>query len=106
MTDSADSPLRNVEVVVAQTRHDFTFGNIGFDFLELSNGEPNGVGTEQLAELYTDLFNTATLPFYWGRFEPERGTPDTVRLRQAAVWFRERGVALKGHPLVWHSVQP
>ncbi|HUG51659.1 MAG TPA: endo-1,4-beta-xylanase [Terrimesophilobacter sp.] len=106
MTDSTDTPLRNAQVVVAQTRHSFTFGNIGFDFLELSNGEPNGVGTEQLAELYTDIFNTATLPFYWGRFEPERGTPDTARLRQAAVWFRERGVALKGHPLVWHSVQP
>jgi GH35 family endo-1,4-beta-xylanase len=106
VTDSTDTPLRNAQVVVAQTRHAFTFGNIGFDFLELSNGEPNGVGTEQLAELYTDIFNTATLPFYWGRFEQERGTPDTVRLRQAAVWFRERGVALKGHPLVWHSVQP
>jgi endo-1,4-beta-xylanase len=106
VTDSTDVPLAETEIVVAQTRHSFTFGNIGFDFLELANGEPDGVGTERLAELYTEVFNTATLPFYWGRFEPERGAPDTVRLQQAARWFREHGVALKGHPLVWHSEQP
>lgn len=82
------------------------FGNIGFDFIGLANGEPDDVGTEALAQRYAEVFNTATLPFYWGRFEPERGAPDTTRLRAAARWFRDRGIALKGHPLVWHTVQP
>jgi endo-1,4-beta-xylanase len=106
VTDASGEPLANTEVVVAQTRHEFGFGNIGFDFIGLANGEPDGIGTEHLAELYADVFNTATLPFYWGRFEPVRGAPDTARLRQTARWLRERGVALKGHPLVWHTVQP
>lgn len=52
------------------------------------------------------MFNTATLPFYWAGFEPVRGEPDTGRLLETARWFRDRGVSLKGHPLVWHTLSP
>ena len=106
VTDASGAALPNAEVVVSQVSHAFGFGNIGFDFLGLANGEPDDIDTESLADLYADLFNTATLPFYWGRFEPTRGAPDTARLQQTARWFRQRGVTLKGHPLVWHTVQP
>jgi endo-1,4-beta-xylanase len=104
--DATGNPVPNAEVTVAQTRHAFGFGNIGFDFIGLANGEPDGVGTDDLAALYVDVFNTTTLPFYWGRFEPTRDAPDTVRLQRTARWFREKGIAIKGHPLVWHTVQP
>jgi len=106
VADTSGRALANTEVSVAQISHAFGFGNIGFDFLSLANDEPDEIGTETLATLYNDIFNTATLPFYWGRFEPRRGEPDTARLQQAARWFQQRGVALKGHPLVWHTVQP
>lgn len=106
VTDATGAPLSGADVVVQQTGHAFGFGNIGFDFIPLANGEPDPIATEDLAGLFTDVFNTATLPFYWGRFEPERGRPDTARLQRTARWFRERGVRLKGHPLVWHTVQP
>lgn len=105
------------EVTVAQHRHQFLFGNIGFDFIPLANGETSldpaegetfgGASIDQLehlADLFLDVFNQATLPFYWGRFEPERGRPDTERLLRTARWFTEHGVVLKGHPLVWHTV--
>jgi endo-1,4-beta-xylanase len=101
VTDAAGRPLADRDVVVEQTRHDIAFGNIGFDLIGHANGEED---ESALAEDWLALFDTATLPFYWGRFEPERGHPDTVRLLVAARWFRERGVAVKGHPLVWHSV--
>ncbi len=61
---------------------------------------------EHLAELWLDLYNYATLPFYWRGFEPERGRPDTRRLHRTAQWFHEHGVAVKGHPLVWHTLAP
>ncbi|PZE83290.1 endo-1,4-beta-xylanase [Curtobacterium sp. MCBD17_032] len=105
VTDADGAPVPGAEVVVEQQRHAFGFGNIGFDFVGLADGEPD-VGTPELADLWLDVFNTATLPFYWGRFEPERGRPDTERLQRTAAWFRDRGVATKGHPLVWHTVQP
>ncbi|GAB3584379.1 endo-1,4-beta-xylanase [Leifsonia lichenia] len=104
--DARGEPLAGVEVTVEQTRHAFAFGNIGFHFIPLANGESTSDADERLAALYTDVFNTATLPFYWGRFEPQRGEPDTLRLQRTARWFREGGIALKGHPLVWHTVQP
>ena len=92
-------------------------GNSGFDLIPLANGQTNGVNDspfggaapsqgEHLAELWLDLFDTATLPFYWAGFEPERGRPETARLRATAQWFADRGVRVKGHPLVWHTLAP
>src|SRR3712207_5763869 len=111
------SPCADEDVLVQQVRHDFAFGNIGFDFVGLANREPadsrrNVFGgadpeaAERLEHLWLDVFNTATLPFYWAGFEPVQGRPDTRRLQAAAVWFRERGVSVKGHPLVWHTLAP
>lgn len=95
-------PLANTEVVVEQTRHDFGFGCIGFDLIDHANGTAD---ESRLAADWLGLFNLTVLPFYWGLFEPKRGEPDTARLQQAARWFRERGVRVKGHPLVWHTVK-
>jgi GH35 family endo-1,4-beta-xylanase len=100
------APLAGREVTVAQTRHKFLFGSSGFD-LALANGELQGERKER-AELrrarQMELMNAITLPFYWGRFEPVRGRPDTARLMAAAKWLVERGVLVKGHPLCWHTV--
>ncbi|MFD2093696.1 endo-1,4-beta-xylanase [Blastococcus deserti] len=111
------SPCADTEVLVEQVRHDFPFGNIGFDFVGLANEERGELrenvfggadpeAAERLEDLWLDLFNTATLPFYWAGFEPVEGQPDTARLRAAAAWFRDRGVSVKGHPLVWHTLAP
>jgi GH35 family endo-1,4-beta-xylanase len=103
------APLANKEVTVGQTRHKFLFGNIGFEFLPLANNEVQGAERarlESLAEKWLALFNFSTLPFYWGKFEPVRGKPDTARLLAAARWFLDRSVPLKGHPLCWHTSQP
>ena len=110
-------PLADTEVTVEQLRHAFSFGNIGFDLIGYANGETEpgstgsfggatGSGIEQLARQWLDLFNTATLPFYWGNFEPERGQPDTARLLRTAQWFRDQGCTVKGHPLAWHTLAP
>ncbi|WP_296604271.1 endo-1,4-beta-xylanase [Nocardioides sp.] len=113
------APLADADVMVRQVRHAFAFGNIGFDFVDLAAAQvgiaadgPHVFGgadresAERLVELWLDVFNTATLPFYWAGFEPAEGRPDTERLLAAARWFRERGVSLKGHPLVWHTLAP
>lgn len=99
------APLADAEVVVEQTRHAFGFGNIGFDLIPLANGR-GAPGDDALAERYVELFNAATLPFYWREFEPEPGAPRTEELRSAAEWFRDRDIAVKGHPLAWHTMAP
>lgn len=111
------SPAANREVMVSQARHAFGFGNIGFDFVGLANGDSDDAaasvfgGTKpstaaQMAPLWLDVFNVATLPFYWRGFEPVQGKPDTARLLAAARWFTQKGVTVKGHPLVWHTLAP
>ncbi len=117
--DGAGSPAAHLDVTVEQRRHAFGFGNIGFDFLSAVGGtEPPGTSDvegfgggstlplERLSGLWLNLFNAATLPFYWGRYEPRRGATDVERLARTARWLTEHGVAVKGHPLVWHTSQP
>lgn len=100
-------PLPHHEVVVAQTSHDFLFGCTGFEVIPLANDELQGAAKEkalQRGEKLLKLFNFITLPFYWGRFEPVRGQPDTRRVLNTAKWFADRGCKVKGHPLCWHTV--
>lgn len=96
------APLARREVELAQTRHAFGFGSTGFELIAHANGEEDA---SALAERWLGVFDSATLPFYRGEFEPRRGRPQTERIRTAARWFAERGVRLKGHPLVWHTVK-
>ncbi|HEX6198613.1 MAG TPA: endo-1,4-beta-xylanase [Jiangellaceae bacterium] len=99
------SPVAGTDIVVEQTKHRFLFGCIGFDLIDHACGAPREAEYEQrLADQWSDLFNAATLPFYWGRFEPERGRPQAEPIRTAARWFADRGALVKGHPLVWHTV--
>jgi len=112
--DADGQPLRDREIIVEQRTHAFLFGNIGFDFIPVANEEADpprsafgGASPDraaQLTGLWFDLFNMATLPFYWGAYEPQRGRPDTRRLHTAAQWFVNHGCQVKGHPLVWHTV--
>jgi endo-1,4-beta-xylanase len=103
--DSEGNPLAGRDVIVEQSRHGFLFGCIGFDFVDLACGTPQDPAYERrLAELWFDVFNATTLPFYWGRFEPVRGKPDTQRILRTARWFQDHDVLVKGHPLVWHTV--
>jgi GH35 family endo-1,4-beta-xylanase len=95
-------PVPGADVRVEMTRSDFLFGCGIFQL------DPHNTGPLQIAyqKEFTDLFNYATLPFYWGSFEPERGKPQYERLDAMARWCRDHGIELKGHPLVWHLTWP
>ncbi|MDX5319284.1 MAG: 1,4-beta-xylanase, partial [Actinomycetes bacterium] len=73
VTAEGGAPLANAEVVVRQRDHAFGFGCIGFEFVPLAAGEEAATegsglsrGAPCLAGKWFDLFNFATLPFYWG----------------------------------------
>ena len=103
------APLSRQAVVVEQTSHAFRFGCTGFEAVELAGGGLDAgdrATSERILERWLELFNTATLPYYWARFEPDRGHPDTERLLAAARWFTDRGCVVKGHPLCWHTLAP
>src|SRR5512144_977080 len=101
------TPLANREVTISQVRHKFLFGTAAFDLVPLTNVGFRGQRKEQAeqwAEKLMALCNAATLPFYWARFEPERGKPMTKEVQNAAKWCLDHGLRTKGHPLCWHTL--
>jgi len=99
--------LANQEVRIAQTNHKFLFGTAAFDLVPFTNGEYKGEEKEragQRTEKLTALFNAATLPFYWARYESQRGHPMTEQVKNAARWCIDHHMLVKGHPLCWHTL--
>lgn len=107
--DAAEKPLAETEIKVEQTNHEFLFGCGGFEFVPYRGTqlfpeyEARKEQLEQRKKLWLDLFNYATLPFYWGQYEPEEGTTREKDTLEGAKYLREKGVTLKGHPLCWHT---
>ena len=101
-TDASGNPIAGKNIKVKQTAHKFLFGCGGFDFMPYVI-EGNDF-YKDLTEMWLEVFNYSTLPFYWGNFEPEEGKPDTENLLKIAKYMQSKGVKLKGHPLCWHTV--
>jgi len=56
---------------------------------------------EKYDELFKELFNYATIPFYWAFFEPEKGKKRWYITDEMVSWLTKNGIKVKGHPLVW-----
>jgi GH35 family endo-1,4-beta-xylanase len=102
VVESAGRPAAGATVAIEQTRHAFLFG---CNIFVLAPDDASDL-QKQYQERYKALLNYATLPFYWGSYEPERGKTGEARLRTMARWCRENGIHVKGHPVVWHEVFP
>lgn len=98
--DKNGKPAGNKEFVLNQKSHEFLFGSGAFDFLEF----PGMPSREARREKWLALLNYGTLPFYWGRYEPQEGHPEFENRMDAAKRLRANNVTLKGHPLCWHTV--
>jgi GH35 family endo-1,4-beta-xylanase len=99
--------LAGKTVKVEMQRHEFLFGAGIFDAVAYAAGEMKEAAHreafEQRFEKWSALMNNATLPFYWGGFEPEEGKPRNAQVMAGAKYLKERGITLKGHPLCWHT---
>lgn len=70
--ENADgSPCPGAKIEVEQTTSDFKFGANCFLVGEFDTPGENALYEKRFAE----VFNLATLPFYWGTLEPEEGRP-------------------------------
>ena len=95
--DAAGRPVPGANVRLEQVRHEFLFGcNC---FLWDRSGDPETEAAYR--ERFANLFNFATLGFYWSSYEPRRGSPNYEYTDRVLVWAREQGIVCKGHPLVW-----
>lgn len=105
LANADGTPIAGRPVDVRQTSHQFLFGCGVFEAVEMmkSHSDEQRDFLQQRVDKWLGLFNYGTLPFYWGRYEPEQGKTAKEPTLKAAQWLRERNVAVKGHPLCWHT---
>ena len=90
--------LKNVQVDVEQTSHEFLFGCIIFDLVSHGKSPAN---EELYRERFKQLFNFAVFPFYWAGYEPQPGQTKHDEIEEVVQWCLDNGITCKGHPLAW-----
>jgi len=105
--DQQGSPMAGRKVRARLSKHEFKFGcNI---FWAAGMFDPRvpvdrKAHLQRMWESWSALFNFGTLPFYQGRYEPREGVTMEESTLRTAKFLDEHGIALKGHPLCWHTV--
>jgi len=97
VVDAAGRPVVGATVGVEQTGHDFLFGCNIYRFDRFRKPADN----EAYKRRFEDLFNYATTGFYWRWYEHQRGKPEYDYTDKVVAWCGERGIEVKGHPLLW-----
>jgi endo-1,4-beta-xylanase len=75
-----------------QSRTDFKFGG---NFFGYNRNNP------KYTELFSNLFDFATVPFYWQSFEPQQGKPNFTPVDRMVNYLQQQQITIKGHPLVY-----
>ena len=112
ITDENGKTIPNAKITLRQKSHEFRFGANLFMLDELETPEKN----EKYKKCFADVFNMATLPFYWETLEPERGKPryakdsEKVYRRPApdlCIEFCEKnGIEPREHALAYEAFFP
>ena len=102
VVDSEGKPVTGAKLAVRQTNSAFLFGCNIFMWGNSGNSELD----EAYKRRFAELFNFATLPYYWWSYEPQRGQPSHDHRMAVAQWCLENGIRPKGHPLAWNFIDP
>lgn len=107
IVDKNGKPVSKVKIDLQQQSHEFLFGCNLFVLGQLKTPELN----RKYETAFANLFNSATVPFYWGDLEPEKGelrfgaeSPFVWRRPppdQLIKWCKEHRINPKGHALMY-----
>ena len=110
--DKNGAPVPNARIKAVQKNHEFRFGANIFMLDEFENEEKN----QKYREYFADIFNIATLPFYWKDLEPTMGNrrfaKDSEKIyRRPAIdlcieYCREHNIEPREHCLYYESWIP
>lgn len=100
-------PIRKASLEIRQKTQEFLFGCNLFVLDQLATPELN----RKYEVAFAKLFNCATVPFYWGDFEPQEGKPRFVDegpqvwrrppTDRLVAWCKAHGITPKGHALMY-----
>lgn len=111
VVDVSGSPVPDASVRVEQTNHAFLFGCNIF-WWGPSNDRYRAIGGDNAKQQaaykrqFAELFNYATLPFYWMYYEKEKDKPRHAYMATLVKWCHENNIKVKGHPLAWNWHDP
>ncbi len=98
---------REAEIEVEQISHHFLFGGNIFLFGDCGSPEKNG----RYEETFGELFNAATVPFYWKTLEPVKGQPryeagSSYEYRRPPTdpiidFCESKGINMNGHAIIY-----
>ena len=97
IVDAQGKPVGNVRISVEQTGHEFLFGCNIYMFDRYRDEARN----DTYKRRFDELFNYATVGFYWRWYESERGKPQYDYTDKVVAWCREHRIRMTGHPLLW-----
>ena len=92
-------PVSRASVKVEMKENAFLFGCAANLWGRAATASDN----DAYSRLFADLFNFATLYFYWNTYEYEKDKPDYSRSETIAEWCAANGIRPKGHPLIWNK---
>lgn len=99
--DAQGRPVPGARVAADHVRHTFHFGCNIFGYHRLDDAL-----VPAYLERFEQLFNFATLPFYWRGYEREQGEPNYAQTDEVVAWCAERRITMKGHPILWGQSLP
>ena len=102
VVDSDGQPVPEASVRLEHSRHACLFGSNIYAWGRLDDQQLE----RQYRQQFADVFNFATIGFYWASYEPQRGAPNHEYAEAVARWCAENGIATKGHPLAWNYSDP
>ncbi len=100
IVDKNGNPVKDAKVKIAQRSHEFRFGANIFMLDELETEEKN----ERYKKKFAELFNMATLPFYWQDTEPEKGK--TRYDKDSPKIYRRPAIDLCMEYCAQHGIEP
>nr|MDO8084023.1 endo-1,4-beta-xylanase [Candidatus Sigynarchaeum springense] len=88
------------ELIITQRSHAFRFGCNAYQYDLFNTSELN----QKYNDLFSAMFNYATVPFYWTTYEWNRGEfLYEARLHNMTSWLHGFNATAKGHPIIWQS---
>lgn len=106
LKDQKGTPIKNSLIKVNMLQHQFLFGCNLYLFdqfpIYLFDQFPTLEQKQTYLKLWTQLFNYATVPFYFQRYQPAPEQTQEAQLREMVNFCLKNNIKIKGHPLVWH----
>jgi len=91
--------IDGAQVVVEQITSDFLFGASIAGWKSFGTVNKN----DEYAQRFDDIFNYATIPFFWPLMEPVKGSYYFDRTDDMIMWGASKGMTMKGHAPIWFA---